>query len=183
MAWSPPMTAVAGTVFTASQYNRYIRDNLLETAVAKATQADQYFVVNGVNSIAARKVDGGHISTGQDSTSDSYGDLSTPGPTVTLETGERVLIMLSAAMEPRSQNNMSGAMSVQVSGATSISPSDTHSVMLDVIVTGSGNVRFGATHMIDNLNPGTNVFQAKYRSSGGGHTFRFYRRSLVVVPL
>src|SRR5690606_7494615 len=141
MAWSSPMTAVPNTVFTASQYNRFIRDNLMETAVAKATEAGQYFVVNGINSIAARKVDGGFISTGEDSSSDSYGDLSTPGPTVTLETGERAFVMLSAAMEPRSQNNMSGAMSVQVSGATNIAASDQHSVMLDGIVVGSGNVR------------------------------------------
>ena len=36
MTWTAPMTAVAGAVYTAAQWNTSIRDNLNETAVAKA---------------------------------------------------------------------------------------------------------------------------------------------------
>lgn len=181
MAWSAPMTAVPNTVFTASQYNRFIRDNLMETAVAKATEAGQYFVVDGINSIAARKPAAAFVFAGETTTSSTYGDLSTPGPTVTLETGERAFVMLSAGLEPVSTNNVAGAMSVQISGASNIAASDSNSVSLDGITAGTGNIRMGITHLIDNLTPGTNVFQCKYRAVNSSN-FRFWRRTIVVFP-
>lgn len=54
MAWTSPMTAVANTEFTAVQFNTHIRDNLLETAPAKAVNPGSYFAVSGTNSIAER---------------------------------------------------------------------------------------------------------------------------------
>ena len=57
MAWSAPMTAVANTVFTAAQFNQHVRDNLNETAPAKATASGGYFVATGVNAIAQRFAD------------------------------------------------------------------------------------------------------------------------------
>ena len=56
MAWSAPMTAVSGSVLTAAQFNTYVRDNLNETAPAKATAAGQIFVSTAANAIAARLV-------------------------------------------------------------------------------------------------------------------------------
>src|SRR5690606_12967068 len=44
MAWSAPMTAVSGSVFTAAQFNQFVRDNLNETAPARATTAGAHFV-------------------------------------------------------------------------------------------------------------------------------------------
>ena len=181
MAWSSPMTAVPGTVFTASQYNRFIRDNLMETAVAKATEAGQYFVVDGINSISARKPAAAFVFAGETTSSTTYADLATPGPTVTLETGERAFVMLSAGMEPVSVNNISGVMAIQVTGASNIAASDQNGVSLDGITAGTGNIRMGITHLIDNLTPGTNVFQCKYRAHSGS-SFRFWRRTLVVFP-
>lgn len=43
MAWTTPMTAVANEVFTAAQYNTYVRDNLLETAPGICEFPSQYF--------------------------------------------------------------------------------------------------------------------------------------------
>ena len=43
------MTAVASSVFTAAQFNTFIRDNLNETSPAKATTAGAYFTVSGTN--------------------------------------------------------------------------------------------------------------------------------------
>src|SRR5690606_2887838 len=107
--------------------------------------------------------------------------LSTPGPTVTLETGERAFVMLSAGMEPVAADNISGVMTIQVSGASNIAASDQNGVSLDGITRNTGNIRMGITHLIDNLTPGTNVFQCKYRSHSG-QNFRFWRRTLVVFP-
>jgi hypothetical protein len=58
VTWSAPMTAVANSTFTAAQFNQYVRDNLNETAPAKATSAGSYFVADGVNSIAERTPNG-----------------------------------------------------------------------------------------------------------------------------
>ena len=54
MAWTAPMTAVANAVFTAAQFNTHVRDNLLETAPAKATTTGGYFVATGTNTIVQR---------------------------------------------------------------------------------------------------------------------------------
>ncbi|GII42264.1 hypothetical protein [Planotetraspora phitsanulokensis] len=47
MAWSAPMTAVANSIFTTAAFNQYVRDNLLETAPAKATTGSRLIVTTG----------------------------------------------------------------------------------------------------------------------------------------
>lgn len=53
MAWTAPGTAVGNTLLTAAFWNTHVRDNMLETAPAKATQAGQIFHATGPNVIAA----------------------------------------------------------------------------------------------------------------------------------
>lgn len=61
MAWTAPRTWTTGEVVTASHMNTHVRDNLLETAPAKATTAGDLFVGTGANALkrlgigAARK--------------------------------------------------------------------------------------------------------------------------------
>jgi hypothetical protein len=55
MAWNAPITFVNG-VLPASQLNQMLRDNMNETAPAKATTFGGYFVSSGVNTIAERHV-------------------------------------------------------------------------------------------------------------------------------
>lgn len=50
------MTAVSGAAFTAAQFNTHVRDNLLETAPAKATTANGLFVATGLHSIEEQVV-------------------------------------------------------------------------------------------------------------------------------
>src|SRR3546814_19340432 len=76
MAWTAPMTAVANTVFTAAQFNQHVRDNLNETAPAKATAAGGYFVATGVNAIAQRIADGNTDTNTGTTTSTTYTDLT-----------------------------------------------------------------------------------------------------------
>jgi hypothetical protein len=53
MAWTAPGTAVGNTLLTAAFWNTHVRDNLLETAPAKATAAGQLFQATAPNAIAA----------------------------------------------------------------------------------------------------------------------------------
>lgn len=52
MAWTAPATAVANTFLTAAFWNTQVRDNLLETAPAKAAVAGDTFYATAANAIA-----------------------------------------------------------------------------------------------------------------------------------
>lgn len=180
MAWSAPFTAVANTVYTAAQFNQYVRDNLNETAPAKATSAGSIFVADGVNSIAQRTPDGAIVLTEETTTSTSFTDLATTGPTVTVTTGPFALAFYHSQVE----NSGAGFTyaGVEVSGATSISPALNRTVN----ISGAAGTRIGAgtTVLYEAglaLNPGVNTFEMKYRVSSGTGTFA--DRRLYILPL
>jgi hypothetical protein len=179
MAWSSPMTAVANAALTAAQWNTHVRDNLLETAPAKATSAGQIFVATGANSIAARTIGKNRIDTTQTTTSSSYVDLATIGPTVTVTTSTRAIAIITAQMNASVAGNYCVA-GCEVSGATSISPDDAESLNIE---SGSNfmDMRASALVFYDTLNPGSNTFRMKYLVSGSTGTFQ--RRILTVIPL
>ena len=130
MAWTAPMTAVAGNTLTAAQWNTHVRDNLLETAPAKATAAGRIFVTTAANAIAERVVDSETVATSQTTTSTSYTDLATTGPAVTVTTGARALVFYGAEMENTTSTALSAA-SVAVSGATTDAASDARWIMCE----------------------------------------------------
>ena len=51
-SWTPPRTWTTGEIVTAAQMNTNVRDDLLETAPAKATAAGDFFYGTGPNAIA-----------------------------------------------------------------------------------------------------------------------------------
>jgi hypothetical protein len=178
MAWTAPMTAVANTVFTAAQFNTHIRDNLAETAPAKATTAGRIFVTTGANSIAERPLETAAISTSQTTTSVTYTDLSTVGPSVTITTGPAAIVWASCFI----QNNTSGAsshMSFAVSGATAIAASDVDALRFNAAAN-NDFMRAGFTAKVT-LTPGSNTFTMQYRVSGNTGTFA--NRSITVMSL
>jgi hypothetical protein len=179
MAWSAPMTAVAGATFTAAQFNQYVRDNLNETAPAKATSDGQIFVSTGPNAIAARQMVNQTILTQQTTTSNTYADLATVGPQVTVATGSRALVLFSSSID-NTVTNGAAKVSVAVSGATTIAANDQWCIARDGA--NSGNIwRVGITHMFNTLTPGTNTFTMKYLVGNGG-TATFINRELIVIP-
>lgn len=180
MAWSAPMTAVANSTFTAAQFNQYVRDNLNETAPAKATSAGSYFVASGVNAIAERTPNATTVLTSETTTSTTFTNLATVGPTVTVETGPYALVLIHAQVE----NSGAGSSyaGVEVTGATSYAAALNRAVN----VFNSANTRVGAgTAMLFHgglvLTPGTNTFTMKYRVSSGTGTFA--DRRIIVMPL
>lgn len=173
------MTAVANTIFSAAQFNEFVRDNLNETAPALATSAGSHFVADGVNSIAERTLNGATVLDIQTTMSTTFTDLATIGPTVTVETGPYALVLTHAQVE----NSGAGSAyaGVEVTGASSIAPALNRSIN----IFNSANTRIGAGTAVLYaggivLTPGTNTFTMKYLVSSGTGTFG--DRRIIVMP-
>lgn len=177
MAWTAPFTAVANTSLPAATWNTHVRDNLLETAPAKASGSGTYFVGTGVNAIAERNVGLDFVVTSQTTGSGSYTDLATVGPSITVTTGTRAIICITAQI---ANNTVAGSSLVacDISGAHTEAAADSNSLQLDA---GVANQELSASHVtMYSLTAGSSTFRLKYRVSAGTGTFA--RRKLVVMP-
>ena len=176
MTWSAPMTAVAGSVFTAAQFNAFLRDNLNETAPAKATTEGAHFAVSGTNEIAERLSTTANVLVSETTTSTTFTDLATVGPSVTVDTGPSALVIIHSSMD--NSGTGSTRMAYDVSGASSISAADNRGIGV-YGTAGTGVITSGVVWH-DDLTPGSNTFTAKYRVASGTGTF--LSRRIVVVP-
>ena len=179
MAWSSPMTAVAGATFTAAQFNQYVRDNLNSTAPALATAASQIPVSTGANAIAMRTPDTASVATSQSTAVQTYTDLTTVGPSITATTGTIAIILFSAGMANNTVNSLT-VCSVQVSGASSVAANDAWAAYLDGNAANNFS-RVGVAHVFTGLTAGSNTFTMKYRV--GSNTGSFQNREINVIPL
>lgn len=180
MAWTSPMTAVSGQIFTASQYNTHIRDNLLETGVGTVTAAGQILVTTGTNSVSARTPTEHTIATSESTSGDGEQDLATVGPTVTLETGTAAIVFMTARIDNNTANAVSRIRMI-VSGASSIAESAERSLARDGRPSGNP-VRLGMSFLQDGLTPGSNTFTMRYICSSGT-VGTFANRQIAVLPL
>lgn len=183
MAWTAPMTAVANAVFTAAQFNTHVRDNFLETSPAKATTQGSYFVTNSANSIIERMIEVAENTSDTGTTSStSYTTTLTSGgtnPVVTADTGIQALVILSAGLGNDTASDYA-AMSIAVSGATTIAASDTNALIYRAPASISNRLQVSNAFVMT-LNSGTNVFTPNYRSITGGSS-AFERRRITVIP-
>lgn len=172
MAWTAPMTAIANTVFTAAQFNTHVRDNLLATEAGTATTAGRYFVTDGPNAYAQRSPETATVSASESTTSTTFADLATIGPSITIETGANAFVSWSC----ESSNSTSAYSRMGIAVGSSISTT---------IWVGhtnySGGTRYGETGAIYSTTPGLNTFTAKYWVDGGTGTWA--NRTLTVLPL
>lgn len=177
------MTAVANSIFTAAQFNQYVRDNLNQCPAALATAADQIFVSTGTNQLMATRVTSSRVATTESTTSGAYTDLTTVGPQVTVTTAGMALVIISAAMNNNGNNN-STSMSFQVSGASTIGASDANRICMAGVSANYVNRYSSVTLLTASygpLTPGSNTFTAKYATAGGTATYQ--NRELSVIPL
>jgi len=180
MAWTAPMTFVANTVLTADMLNTYLTNNLLETETAKATSSGSWFIGDGPNKIVERIPQFANISAAEDrAAAMSYGDLETVGPTVTVTTGSRAIIMMSASLVNHTGANTT-LMTYQVSGATTIAASDNRALIVDGVTADMNNQR-GQIMFEETLNPGENTFTLKYQAPNNPATIS--NRFIGVWPL
>ena len=181
MAWSVPLTAVSNATLTAAQWNASVRDNLLETAPAKATAAGRLMVTTGANAIAERVPTTQTIATAQTTLSTSYVDLTTVGPSVTVTTGTAAIIILTARINVNTAS-IQGNMGYAVSGASTIAASDNRCLRAETAGTGEFN-RSSMVTMDTTLTAGSNTFTAKYHSGNASATVEFADREILVIPL
>lgn len=177
MPWSTPLTAVANAALTASQWNASVRDNLLATAVAKATTPGSIFVATGVNSIEERRIVQTAVESSESTTSTTYADLATAGPTLTVTTGTRALVWLNVHLT--NTGTSSTFVSYRVDGATTVEPSDNFSVAYDPPYAG-GSLRAGICDLRV-LTAGVNTFKLQYRVNSNSGSF--FRRRLQIMGL
>lgn len=174
MAYSTPLTAVSSTALTAAQWNASVRDDMLVTPAALATTAGRIFVATGTNAIAERAIETATVATSQTTGSTTFTNLATVGPAITMTTGARAIIFITASMT----NDTAGVFAVascSVTGASTIpAVADTESLMFQMSTGsgGTGNVRASDCIMYTTLTPGSNTFTMVYRASGGTATFK-----------
>lgn len=179
MAWTAPTTAIAGAVFTAAIFNASVRDNLNVTAVGIASAAGRLIVTTAAKVVAERNPDTDTVGTSESTTSLSYVNLATTGPTVTITTGTRALVILGCSSSNSTVGN-GARMGIDLSGATTLAVGDSNSFMSS---SGNANDAYqGSWVTIFNpINAGSNVFQAKYRASTAGSA-SFSNRVVSIMP-
>lgn len=180
MAWSVPLTAVANAALTAAQWNASVRDNLLETAPAKATTAGRFFAATGANSIAERAPAGIQVSGGDTTSSTSYGNLAGgAAPVATATTGPVVMVAIGATIQNSVVNSNTFA-SYAISGANTVAGGDTHSIggmnpTAGAVIFSGSRVRIEV-----GLVAGSNTFTEVYRVAAGVGTFS--NRHIGIIP-
>jgi hypothetical protein len=116
-------------------------------------------VTTSLNEIAERVGARETITTSETTTSTSYTDLATVGPTVTVTTGQLALVIWGAQLT-NNTNNTSARVSVDVSGASTIAADDVRGLAYDPATAG-GVLQCSHAVFYDNL-------KGRARSSGAG---------------
>ena len=115
-----------------------------------------------VNSVA-------NVDTTESTTSTTYTDLATAGPSVTLTTGTKALIIITCGYFRNGTNSTSNYISTEISGASSVSPTDDRALFLSTTSTGNSRPELGMSfaYIITGLTAGSNTFTLKYRTTTG----------------
>lgn len=128
-------------------------------------------------------------------TSPTYVDLATPGPIVSnvlVGKSGRALAFITAHMSSGFAGASSGGgeISIEVSGATSISPDLVERMRWTLSSNNAAQERIDAQFRVTalrvfdgDLNPGFNNFKMMYsRGNAGGNTASYFDRNLTVIP-
>lgn len=189
MVWTAPMTAVSNAIFTAAQFNTNVTANLMETVPYYCTSAvtnGSYFVKTGTNSINGGQrcpttAETATLET-RNTANNTYADLSTVGPTVTVTTGTMALVIISCTLFNSALNGFSG-MSFEIDTGSVLAAADTHAIVYQQPSSaGSADLQCSFSRLITGLTPGSHQFRAKYRNDAAGGTSTFSRRYLTVLP-
>lgn len=180
MAWTAPMTFASNTVLTSAQLNTHLRDNLIELAPAKASQAGGFFTTEFPNRIEQRIPKSHALDVTEFSKRSDWGDLGTPGPRVTVNTGTSAMVFLAAEMSAITED-ATVAMGYEISGATFREPSDSSSVMIEGLNPNQWT-RWCNMVIETELNPGLNTFTCKYKASDEDNDSGWDDRAITVIP-
>lgn len=148
----------------------FVAGNVLEAAELN----DSFDFVNRVTDLD-------FIGTLQGTSSLTYVDLATVGPSVTLTTGTDALVIFGAEYDDDGNLSNNGFVSLAVSGATTIAASDTWAAFGAEGFGGGLKVNLNIGYKFTTLTPGSNTFTLKYKKSGGSSTSSFSKRYLLVI--
>jgi hypothetical protein len=171
MAWTTPLTAVSNAALTAAQWNASVRDDLLTTPAALATGANQWFVSSGANTVVARTPSFGNtVSTSQGTTSTSFVDLATVGPSLTTTIGAQAISLWGCQLA----NSGAGSAYMSYTGANV-----TANTSFAVQCSGTAPIQASYTHFVTCATPGSTTFTCNYAASSGTATFQDRRFQLL----
>lgn len=197
-------TFTTGEVLSAGDTNGYLMQGVLVFASAAARDAaitspqegqacylkdtdavmtysgSAWVAVGGTVSLNTGK---NYVATSQSTTSTSYVGLTT-AQAVTVTTGTKALVSISASFENAAGVNVGARMSFAISGATTVAAADEFSTGIAFMASGGGNVQLkvGAAFLVTGLTAGSNVFTAQFKK-GAGDTPGFAERTISVVNL
>jgi len=135
-------------------------------------------ISSGSSSGSSMNIDGSTVNTFENTSSTSFADLATPGPSVTLVTGSVAYVTISCvSLRGVAGSGNTAFVSFAVSGATTIAPTDANGSFAASPGNGFG-VPINRRIKITGLTPGSNTFTMKYRVDGA--TFTLANRSIVV---
>jgi hypothetical protein len=98
MTWNTPVAVADGDDFKASDYNKYIRDNLMASEAAQVTQVGQRIVSGGLNSIETGTFNTSH-EPGEAFNSSSTDYIDTDVQIRAMYCHGRILIAISGELE------------------------------------------------------------------------------------
>ncbi len=122
------------------------------------------------------------VATSQGTSSASYTDLATTGPSVTLTvppSGE-IVVDISSWLTTSTNLNVRGYMGFVLSGANTLAASDAQGASGWGVSTGGVVGTIGRRIHLTGLNPGTTTVKAVYKASAA--TATFYDRNIIVDP-
>lgn len=201
MVWTPPMTAINGDPFAASEYNTHIRDNLRETMPAQARDPSgaisngggpRWFVTATKNKIRARAWHNGYTDAlgGINVWApilNSYTDIPT-GPTVPsdgtaqIRTGGAMIVILTAYIQKTVGSSAFMSFGVYDSDNNEVIPPDD---VRSISTFGQDLTQFSGMFYVDGLVPERPYWvSSKFKTNGALHTDVMYAsRNITVIEL
>ena len=117
------------------------------------------------------------VATSQSTTSSTMTDLTTAGPAVTLTTGTKALVIITANIVNATAANYS-YMGFAVSGATTVAAGTAQALW----TVGTNLIQASAGFLVTGLTAGSNTFTTKYRTEVAT-TATFTNRSITVIDM
>jgi hypothetical protein len=146
--------------------------------LSKASGTDLDFTFTTISATPTSEV--ATVATDEQTSSSSYTDLTTSGPAVTLTTGTKVLVIMSALAYTDGANQQASA-DFAVSGATTRAASDATRLSIRSAASGITMTRASSASRIT-VTAGSNTFTAKYKTSAAGTAY-FSDRQILVIDL
>lgn len=126
--------------------------------------------------------DSATVATTESTTSGSFTDLATVGPSVTVEVGPsgKVFVDIHSYMQCSLASGNSVQIGFVLSGANTLAAGAPHTVLYQTWIT-NAFATLGDGFVLTGLNPGSTTFKMQYLTSAGTGTFR--ERKISVIPL